>query len=160
VSASNLLDAIRVVKENERMASEKYAGAAKNLVNPLARELFGHLSEFERFHLEKLTALEKSLQDSGDYILYEGREFPLPPLFDIKAAEEPDKKSAMQIISEARDLEKQAEKTYASLAAECPDQKGRDMFARLSKEENNHYRLLNEAFWSLNETGTWKWTRP
>jgi rubrerythrin len=160
MTTSNLLDAIRVVKENERIASEKYAQAARNLVNPIARQLFGQLSEFEKFHLEKLTALEKSLQETGNYIHYEGKEFPLPPIFEIKAALEPDKKSAMQIITEAKDLEKQAEKTYASLAAECPDQQGQDMFNKLSNEERNHFRLLTEAYWSLNNSGEWKWTRP
>ena len=89
---SNLMDAIRVAKENERNASAKYAGAAENLHNPLATELFIQLSGFEKFHFEKLVALEKSLQENGEFIHYEGKEFPLPPVFEIKAAEEPDKK--------------------------------------------------------------------
>jgi rubrerythrin len=157
---TNLMDAIRAVKENERMASEKYADAARNLANPLARELFGHLSEFEKFHLEKLIALEKSLQMNGKYIQYEGLAFPLPPVFEIKAAEDPDKKSAMHIISEARDLEKQAERTYASMAEQCPDKQGKEMFSKLSGEENIHFKILSEAYWSLNDTGKWKWSHP
>lgn len=39
---SSLLDAIRVAKENERTASESYANAARELLNPIARELFGN----------------------------------------------------------------------------------------------------------------------
>lgn len=160
MATTNLLDAIRVVKENERIASEKYREAARNLVNPLAKELFGHLSEFEKFHLEKLTGLEKSLQESGKYIQYEGKEFPLPPTFTIKAAQDPDKKSAMQIITEAKELEKQAQSIYASMAGECPDQQGRDMFTKLSAEEGMHFKILSEAYWSLNNSGQWKWSRP
>jgi rubrerythrin len=160
MASSNLLDAIRVVKENERIASESYSNAAKNLSNPFAKELFEHLSEFEKFHLEKLTALEKSLQETGNFIHYEGKVFPLPPIFEIKAAEEPNKKSAMTIISEARTLEQQAQKAYASLAAECPDQQGKEMFNQLSDEEHKHFLLLSEAYWSLNDTGKWKWSRP
>jgi rubrerythrin len=160
VNTTNLLDAIQVVKENEKNATEKYAEAAKGLVNPLARELFVQLSEFERFHLAKLTALEKSLQESGKYIQYKGRTFPLPPVFEIKAAEEPDKKSVMKIVSEAMELEKQAQETYASLAGECPDQEGMDMFNKLSSEEKIHLKILSEAYWSLNDSGTWKWSRP
>jgi hypothetical protein len=30
---------------------------------------------------------------------------------------------------------------------------------RLSEEEHNHYRILNEAYWVLNDLGIWKWTR-
>lgn len=157
---SNLMDAIRVAKENEKIAFESYAGAAKNLGNPLAKELFTHLSEFEKFHLEKLTALEKSLQESGEFIQYEGKEFPLPPVFEIIAAQEPDKKSAMQVITEARELETQAQKAYGSLAAQCPDGKGKDMFTKLAEEEHKHYLLLTDAYWSMNDTGQWKWIRP
>lgn len=160
MNTPNLLDAIRVAKENEKNAYEKYADAARDLVNPIARQLFGQLSEFEKFHLEKLTALEKSFQETGKFILYEGKAFPLPPVFEIKAAEEPNKKSVMQIISEARELEKQAEETYASIANKCPDQEGKGMFNKLSSEERMHYKILSEAYWSLNQTGSWKWSRP
>jgi hypothetical protein len=160
MSPSTLLDAIRVVKENERIASESYAESAKNLTNPFAKELFEQLSVFERFHLDKVTALEKSLQETGDYIHYEGMEFPLPPIFEIKAAEEPNKKSAMDVIVAARTLEEQSQKAYASLAAQCPDEQGKDMFSKLAEEERKHYLLLSDAFWSLNNTGKWRWSRP
>jgi rubrerythrin len=160
MSTPNLLDAVRVVKENERRALESYADAAKNISNPSGRELFEQLSEFEKFHFERLTALEKSLEEKGDFIDYAGREFPLPPIFEIKAAEEPNKKSVMRIISEAMELEEQAQKAYARLAAQVSDPQGHKMFSRLSEEEHKHYRILMEAYWSLNDSGVWKWSRP
>jgi rubrerythrin len=159
VSTTNLLDAIRVVKENERIASESYANAAKIIRHPLGNELFTQLSKFENHHLELLTALEKSLQEKGDYINYEGEAFPLPPKFDIKAAKEPNQKSVMTIITEALELEKQAEKAYADLAAQLTNPEGHKMFIRLSEEEHNHYRILTEAYWTLNDLGVWKWSR-
>lgn len=159
MSATNLLDAIRVVKENERIASQKYADAAKSINHQMGKELFTRLSEFENYHFVQLTALEKSLLEKGDFLKYEGKAFPMPPKFDIKAAEEPNQKSIMRIITEAIELEKQAEKAYADLAAELTDPQGHEMFIRLSEEEHNHYRILTEAYWSLNDTGVWKWTR-
>ncbi len=155
----NLLDAIRVVKENERIASERYAEAAK-ILPQVGKELFIQLSEFEKFHYERLTALEKSLVEKGDFVKYEGKEFPLPPIFEIKAAENPNKKSTMQIISEAMKLEEQAERAYAKLAAQITDPEGHEMFIRLSKEEHHHYRLLSEAYMSLNSSGRWEWWLP
>jgi len=152
----NLLDAIRIVKENERIASANYAEASKNLWDAWGKELFNQLSQFEQFHFEKISALEKSLEESGNFIHYEGKEFPLPPLFEIKAAEEPDKKSTMQIITEARELEQIAEKTYASLAAQITDAQGHEMFLKLSKEEHNHYLILEKAYWTLNNFGVWR----
>jgi rubrerythrin len=156
----SLLDAIRVTKENERNALESYADAANTIRHSMGKELFSQLSEFERFHFERLTALEKSLQETGAFINYEGKEFPLPPVFEIKAAQEPNKKSVMQIITEAMALETQMRKAYADLAAQITDPQGNQMFTRLSEEEDKHYHILQEAFWSLNQTGVWKWSRP
>lgn len=159
MTTTNLLDAIRVVKENERIASQSYADAAKTIRHQMGKELFTQLSEFEKYHYEQLTDLEKSLEEKGNFISYEGKEFSLPPTFEIKAAQEPNQKSVMNIIYEALDLEKQAEKAYADLAAQLTDPQGHKMFIRLSEEEHNHYRILTEASWSLNDSGVWKWSR-
>ncbi len=158
MSTPNLLDAIRAVKENERIASASYADAAQRISNPNGKLLFEQLAEFEKYHYDQLTALEISLEETGDYINYEGKEFPIPPIFEIKAAQEPSTKSVMNIISAAMDLEKQAEIAYADLAVQTTDQQGHDMFCRLSDEEHEHYRLLRDAYWTLNNFGTWKWS--
>jgi rubrerythrin len=149
-----------VVKENERIASATYADAAQKISNPMGKKLFEQLSEFEKFHYAQLIALEKSLTESGDFINYQGKEFPLPPVFEIKAAQELNRKSVMQIISEAIDLEQQAEKAYANLAETTTNQQGHAMFSRLAEEEHNHYRILIEAYWTLNNLGVWKWSPP
>ena len=156
MNTPNLLDAIRIVKENERLAMESYANAAKK-INSLGKKLFEQLSEFEKYHYERLTALEKSLEESGQFINYQGKELILPPRLEIKFAEEPDHKSLMEIISEARKLERKAEKAYADLAAQLEDPQGHEMFVRLSEEEHKHFEILSEAFWSLNQTGVWKY---
>ena len=159
MNTPNLLDAIRIVKENERLAVESYANAAKR-INPLGKKLFEQLSEFEKYHYERLTALEKSLEESGQFINYQGKELILPPRLEIKFADEPNPKSLMEIISEARKLEKKAEKAYADLAAQLEDPQGHEMFVRLSEEEHKHFEILSEAFWSLNQTGVWKYSSP
>lgn len=160
MSTPNLLDAVRVVKENERIALESYARAAKDITNPMGKKLFEQLSEFERFHYERLTTLEQSLEEKGDFISYQGKEFPLPPTIEVKVAEEHQPKSAMSIISAAMGLEKKAEKAYADLAAQLTDPQGHEMFKRLAQEEQNHYRILTNAYWSLNDFGVWKWSSP
>ena len=158
MNPSSLLDAIQIVKENERLATEGYANAA-NKTSTLGKGLFEQLSEFERFHYERLAALEKSLQEEGGFIPYEGKEFILPPVLELKFLDEPGSKSLMHIISDAKNLEKQAQMAYADLAAQLTDPQGRDMFLKLAGEEQMHYEILSEAYWSLNETGVWKWSR-
>lgn len=160
MTISSLLDAVRVVKENEKVAMQKYAEAAQMVENSLGRSLFEELSKFEAYHFEQLTALEKSLTASGEFINYQGREFPQPPILEVRAAQEPNSKSVMGIITQAIELEKAAEKAYTDLARQTTDTKGIEMFIRLAKEEHDHFRLLTDAYWTLSNFGTWKYERP
>ena len=160
MSTTTILDAIRVVKENERIASETYAGNAKKIPNALGKQLFEQLSEFERFHFDMISALEISLVEKGKFISYEGKDFPLPPLLEVKTTQEAERKSAASIVLDAIDLERKAERTYADLADRISDPEGHAMFRRLSEEEHNHYRILTEAYWTLSNLGVWKWSPP
>jgi len=123
----------------------------------MGKQLFVQLSEFEKFHYDQLIRLENSLEQSGDYINYAWKEFPQPPLFEIKAAQEPNTKNVVSIISGAIEQEKQAEKSYTEQASQSMEQKGHDMFNRLAEEEHKHYRILMDVYWNLNNLGTWKW---
>ena len=66
----------------------------------------------------------------------------------------------MEIITEAKKIEQQAEKAYSDLAEQLDDPQGHAMFVKLSEEEHMHYLILSDAFWSLNQTTTWKYSRP
>lgn len=160
MSTPSLLDAVRVVRQNEREASDQYAKAAKMITNPGGKALFEELAKFEQFHFEQLSALVVSLEETGEYINFKGKEFPIPPTFEIKAAQEPNLKSVMKIISEAMNLEKEAEQEYAELAIKAEDPLGYEMFRKLSADENVHWRILLDAYWTLTNLGTWKWSKP
>lgn len=155
-----LLDAIRIAKDNERIASESYRGAIDEIQHSVGKRLFQELSDFEQFHFEKLTELEHSLIKEGKYINYQGREFPMPPIFEVKGAVEPGKQSLMTIITQAIGLEETAKKTYADLADEVDDPLGKEMFKKLAAEEYGHYRVLVEAYWTVSNFGVWKWVKP
>lgn len=157
MNTGTLLDAIRIAKENERLASESYARAAQK-INTLGRKLFEQLSEFEQYHFDQLTALEKSLQEKGNFIDYQGKELLLPPVLELKFTDVPEHQSLLDIIYAAIQAEKQAEKAYAKLASQVTHPLGHKMFLRLSREERNHFNILGEAFWSLNQTGLWNWS--
>jgi rubrerythrin len=155
----NLLDAIQIAKEAEQKAAIYYADAAEK-TSTIAKGLFEQLAEFERYHYEKLSTLEKSLRDEGAFIEYEGRELTLPTRGEIEnPIEEPDKMSLMEVVSMGIDIESEAEKQYATLAEQTADPAGRSMFERLAEEEHVHYRILHSAYWSLNNRGVWEWPK-
>jgi rubrerythrin len=160
METKNLLDAIRVVKENERLAAEFYGKAAETTGNTMGKEVFVQLREFEQFHYARLTVLEKSLELKGEFIFYEGRDFPQPPTIAPEPTEEPHQQTVIKIIVEAMELETKAEHAYADLAEQITDQEGHAMFRRLSEEEHKHYRFLREAYWNLSNFKSWKWAQP
>ena len=157
MKTTSLLDSVRVVKENERKAAEFYADAAEKTGSAAGRELFGELMKFENYHYHWLTVLEKSLKESGNTISYAGREFSLPPVLEPKAAEEPRRQTVLDIISRAMDLERESEKAYSDLAAGITDPQARAMFKKLSAEEHNHFRILQDASWDLENRKAWRW---
>jgi len=154
----NLLDAIQIAMEAEQKAAAFYAEAAQETANPLGRRLLEQLAEFERHHYSKLATLEESLRDEGAFIGYEGKELSFPAPGEVENIEEANKKSAMGIITAALNVEQEAEKRYAALAEQTSDPDGRSMFKRLAEEEHTHYRILRDAYWSLNNRGVWTWS--
>jgi len=159
MNTSSLLDAIRVVKENERFASASYWDAARKIQNPAGRFVFEELSKFEEYHFARLTALEKALEADGQFIDYEGKEFPLPPALEVPAVKDADQKDVLTIINQAIELEENAKQAYTDLAAQIDDPRGKQMFERLANEEYKHFLLLIEAYWSVSYLGDWRWMR-
>ncbi len=152
-----LLDALRIGMEAEELAAATYADAAQRAGNSLGRGLFERLAEFERYHYRKLAALEQSLREQGAFIKYEGYEMKAPVHREVKGFEEPNRMSLLGIITEAMEFERKAKERYAGLAKQVTDPDGRAMFERLAQEEQTHFRILEKAYWSLNNHGVWNW---
>jgi rubrerythrin len=151
----NFLDAIRLASEAEERAVAFYDEAAKKTNNPLGRELLEQLADFERHHHTQLLALEDSLCNSGACIMYEGRELAFPVPDEVEKIKQADKMSAMGIIEAAIEIKRKAEERYAALAEQTTDPNGQAMFQRLAEEEHANHRVLEDAYWSLNDRGVW-----
>lgn len=158
--ALNLMDGIRIAKENEKIAADYYAQATTTAGNSKARKLFEQLNQFEIIHYDKLTVLEESLKKDGAFINYQGTELVISPTLVITMVELPNPASLMRIITEAADLETRAENAYNGLADLTTDPQGHDMFRKLAEEEHRHYRILTEVYWKLTNLGEWSGPVP
>ena len=152
----SFLDAIRIAKDTEKKAAAFYNEAAEKTNNPLGRELFEKLADFECYHFTSLTALEESLCENGACILYEGRELSLSVPEEVQQIKEANTMSAMRILAQARDIKTKARKRYSALAEQTTDPSGRDMFLRLAEEESVMLRVLDKAYWSMNDHAVWE----
>lgn len=151
----NFLDAIRMAIEAEAKAAAFYDEAAKKTGNPLGRKLLEQLAGFERYHHTQLLALEDSLCNDGACIIYEGRELTFPVPDEVERIKEADRMSAMGIIEAAIEIKRKAEERYAALAEQTDDPDGQAMFRRLAEEEHANRRVLEDAYWSVNNRGVW-----
>jgi rubrerythrin len=145
-----LRDALAVAKEAEQAAAALYAEAVRDAVNPLVRRLLEQLVGYERYHYQKLVELEKSLQEKGAYIRYEGQApLAVEPASEVPAVESVRHTSAAKVMKQAIGFEKQAEERYAALAEQTDDPDGKAMFERLAGEEHSHRLALTSTYYDM-----------
>lgn len=153
-----LPDAIRLAKEAEQKAEDYYASAARRTVNPYGHRLLQQLASFEHQHFELLSDLEQSLAAQGAIPHYEPAPSIGPAPSEVRSAPEETPKSAMGILTMALEIEERAEERYHELAAHTENPDVGALFTRLANEEHQHYRILRNAYRSLNKYGIWNWS--
>jgi rubrerythrin len=152
------IKAVQLAMEAEKNAYQTYSKAAKKTKNPKGRDMFQQLSEFEMNHYQRLKNLLQSLQDKGEWILYEGtslKKKKIPVTAQKPKGQE--QLSDMDALKIAIGEEKKAQVHYRSMAELTKDPRGRDMYKRLADEEALHEKLLNDQYYSLHNTGVWSW---
>ena len=152
------IEIVRVAMEAEKDAYQAYSKAAKKTTNPKGRDMFQQLSEFEMHHYQKLKELLKSLQEKGEWTLYEGTSLK-KKIISLKTQKPKGQEQLtdMDALKIAIREEKKSQAYYRSMAELTKDPLGRDMYKRLANEEALHERLLNDQYYSLHNTGLWSW---
>ena len=152
------IKAVKVAMEAEMNAYQAYSKAAKKTINPKGRDMFRQLSEFEMNHYQKLKDLLKSLQEKGEWILYEGTTLKRKAIpLKIGKPKGQEQLTDMDALKIATREEKKAQAYYRSMAELTGDPRGKDMYKRLANEEALHEKLLNDQYYSLHNTGLWSW---
>jgi len=152
------LKALQVAMEAEKEAYQFYAKAAKKTKNLKGRDMFQQLSEFELNHFQKLKELSKSLKEKGEWILYDGTSLKkkgIPLKVDKPKGQE--QLTDMDALRMAIREEKKAGSYYRSMAELTKDPRGKNMYKRLAEEEALHEKVLNDQYYSLQNTGVWSW---
>ena len=152
------IEIVKKAMEAEKDAYQAYSKAAKQTRNPKGRDMFQQLSEFEMNHYQKLKELLKSLQEKGEWILYEGTSLKKKTIsLKTQKSKGQEQLTDMDALKIAIREEKKAQAHYRAMAGLTKDSRGRDMYKRLANEEALHEKLLNDQFYSLHNTGIWSW---
>jgi rubrerythrin len=157
-----LAEALDIAMDAELKAQAFYAQAAVEVEDQQGRDLLGRLAAFEQHHYQKLSELARSLQEKGDFIVYETRfidQFaPLVGRGETAGTLLDEFSDVASILSRAIETEKIAGERYRVLAEETADPDGKDMFRKLAHEETIHQRILEDEFFSISNQGVWGWS--
>jgi len=148
-----LRDGLELAMQAEQEAARFYADAAARTADPRGRDLFQQLARFEQAHFTHL----KSLYD-GEFEGYQGEQLlPEKPEATRALPGEADRRSATDALTVAIKSEEKAAAAYRRLAGEATDERLRDFFQRLEREEELHRKVLEDQYLSLTNQGFWTW---
>jgi len=152
------IKAVKVAMEAEKEAYQAYSKTAKMTKNPRGKDMFQQLSEFEMNHYQRLKGLLKSLEEKGEWVLYEGTSLKKKKIpLKTEKPKGQEQLTDLDALKIAIREEKKAQVYYRSLAELTKDPRGKDMYKRLAGEEELHEKLLNDQYYSLHNTGIWSW---
>jgi rubrerythrin len=155
-------EALDIAMAAELKAQAFYAQAAVEVTDPRGRDLLGRLAAFEQYHYQRLSELARSLQEDGEFIVYETRSVeqfaPMEGVGETAGTPLAKLEGEASILGTAIENEKVAGERYRLLAEETTDAKGRAMFRDLANEERLHQRILEDEFFSLSNRGGWAWS--
>lgn len=150
------MSAVATAIKMETDAIKFYKEAADKCDHPFGKKMFLSFVEDEKRHLDMLNEMFQKQQvdvKSGD------------PMREIKTVFQTLKDQMMERISAttdeknaikiAMDMEKEGFDYYRKVVAETDNQKERELFERLSYEEDKHYKILANTSSFLDDTDNW-----
>ena len=149
-------DAIETSIKMETDAIAFYNEAANKTSHPFGREMFRGFIKDETRHLKMLQALFKGLDFDVESIRPKDT---IKTVFSMHKDEMMQRVKAMENEMEAVNIalkfEKEGFDFYRKSASQAGTPKEKELFEKLSAEENDHYAILLETQKFLENTGQW-----
>ena len=149
-------DAIETAIKMETDAIAFYGEAANKTKHPFGREMFRGFIKDETRHLKMLQALFKGLDFDVESIRPKDT---IKTVFSMHKDEMMQRVKAMENEMEAVNIalkfEKEGFDFYRKSASQAGTPKEKELFEKLSAEENDHYAILLETQKFLENTGQW-----
>jgi len=149
-------DAIETAIKMETDAITFYGEAIKNTSHPFGKDMFSGFVKDETRHLRMLQDMFKGLDITvelirpRDTIKTVFSELKDDMMQRVKALD-----NEMEAVNIALKFEKEGFDFYKNAAATAGTPKEKELFEKLSLEENDHYTILLETYKFLDNTGHW-----
>jgi len=146
------LGIIRDALEFEDEGQRFYARSAETTGDPLGQEMFRFLASEELKHIEKLQSVEQKLMKDGTWesLAEKGiaaerwdiRSVARSLSQEVRSQIGPDT-SGRKALEIAEEMERRGKAFYESARRRVRDEAGRELFAFLEREEEEHLRLIS-----------------
>jgi len=150
------MNAIELAIKQETDGIAFYMKAAEKTSHPVGKKMFLSIIDDEKRHLEALSRIFKELD-----ITYES----VSPMARVKTVFEENRDRMMarlpataddlEALKVALELERASVDFYKRLAAEAANPKEKTLFERLIPEEEEHFRIFNNTYSFLTDSGNW-----
>jgi rubrerythrin len=150
------MNAIEIAIKMEKDAIDFYKEAAEKTTHPVGKKMFLSITEDEKRHLQMLSQIFKEVGVKIDEV---------SPMKNMKTVFASMKDSMMQKIAATRDeleafkiamqMEKEGIEFYRKTEAGVQKEKEKALFARLIKEEEQHYAIFSNTYNFMIDTGNW-----
>ena len=150
------MNAAEMARKMETDAVAFYKEAAGRTSHPVGREMFLSIMEDEIRHTRMIEAVLKGMditEDSAEPMDRVKSVFEeMRPELEKKISATSDDKEALKV---AMEMEKKGYDFYRESEAKAADEKTRELFKRLAKDEDQHYRMFANTYNFLNDSGNW-----
>lgn len=148
--------AIETAIRMETDAIDFYAEASKKAKNKVGKEMFLSIVEDERRHLKMIRDILKEMETPFTEV---------NPMMNIKTIFEEPRQEMMERVTAtddelnafkiAMDMEKRGVEFYKNVASGAETQKEKELFERLTKEEEQHFAVFANTYFFMQNTGSW-----
>lgn len=150
------MNAIELAIRMEKDAISFYTEAVEKTRHPFGKKMFQSFIEDEKRHLKLLDDIFTGLHVDV---------MPTSPVQNIKSLFEELKDEMMERVQAetdeieairlAMDFEKKGYEFYKKKSQETTDEKEKALFETLTKEEEEHFKVLQNTLFFLTNTGSW-----
>ena len=150
------MNAIEIAIRMEKDAISFYIEAAGKIANPVGKKMFLSIAEDEKRHLQALAGIFREVNISMEEV---------SPMKNMQTIFESLKDEMMKRVRATSDeldafriamrMEKEGVEFYKKAEAEAATEKEKALFARLIREEEEHYAVFANTQFFLSDTGSW-----
>ncbi|MCK5282857.1 MAG: ferritin family protein [Nanoarchaeota archaeon] len=164
MASVSTIEAIKTALQNEEKSVELYQEAAKRTQNPIVKKTMLFLAKWEKQHIEKIKKLNARIigEMHAVDIKTECSEDPMCVVKDFFSKNIDDFKEKLKgepedikVYETGMEIEKQGYVFYKKAKEDTDDEEAGQLFEFLAKEENIHYKFLEDQHSYISDPESW-----